>query len=136
MALSWTLRTRSMVRQRCVAAENGHEAALKLLLEKDSVDLDSKDTFYGRTPLWWAAANWYEAVQAAARQGGRRPDSRNKDGRTPLWWAATNGHEAVVKPLLEKGTDLKSCKRPLFRPAEYKQERDPSASKAILGWLS
>ena len=51
-----------MVRQRCVAAENGHEAVLKLLLEKDSVDLDSKDTFYGRTPLWWAATNGHEAV--------------------------------------------------------------------------
>ena len=43
------------------AAANGHEAVVKLLLEKEGVDPDSKDAD-GRTPLWWAAANGYEAV--------------------------------------------------------------------------
>jgi ankyrin repeat protein len=33
---------------------------VKLLLEK-AVDVDSKDND-GRTPLWWAAGNGYEAV--------------------------------------------------------------------------
>jgi ankyrin repeat protein len=33
------------------AAENGHEAVVKLLLDKEGVDPDSKNTFNGRTPL-------------------------------------------------------------------------------------
>jgi hypothetical protein len=43
------------------AAENGHEAVVKLLLETGKVDVDSKDK-YGRTPLSWAAENGHEAV--------------------------------------------------------------------------
>lgn len=37
-----------------LAAGNGHEAVVKLLLAKDVVDPDSKDKF-GQTPLSWAA---------------------------------------------------------------------------------
>ena len=53
-----------------LAAENGYEGVVKLLLEK-AADIDSKDTNDGRTPLWWAAGNGHEAV-AAAREGCRR----------------------------------------------------------------
>lgn len=46
------------------AAENGHEAVVKLLvlLATDGVDPNSKDIEWGRTPLWWAAKNGHEAV--------------------------------------------------------------------------
>ena len=44
------------------AAENGHEAVVKLLLETGKVDADSKDEYDGRTPLSWAAENGHEAV--------------------------------------------------------------------------
>jgi ankyrin repeat protein len=44
------------------AAENGHEAVLKLLPAKEGVDLNSKDTKYGRTPLSWVAGNGHQAV--------------------------------------------------------------------------
>jgi hypothetical protein len=43
------------------AAENRHEAVVKLLLEKGA-EPDSKDTIYGRTPLSWAAKTGREAV--------------------------------------------------------------------------
>ena len=43
------------------AAENGHEAVAKLLLETGKVDVDSKHK-YGRTPLSWAAEKGHEAV--------------------------------------------------------------------------
>ena len=42
------------------AAENGHEAVVKLLLEKGA-ELEPKDKD-GRTPLWWAARSGHEAV--------------------------------------------------------------------------
>jgi ankyrin repeat protein len=42
-------------------AENGHEGAVKLLLDIDGVDPDSKDRF-GRTPLLLAARSGHEGV--------------------------------------------------------------------------
>jgi ankyrin repeat protein len=43
-----------------VGCKNGHEAVVKLLLEKGA-ELESKDKD-GRTPLSWAAENGHEAV--------------------------------------------------------------------------
>jgi ankyrin repeat protein len=56
------------------AAENGHEAVVKLLLDKDGVDPDSKGG-NGETPLWWAAANGHEAVvKLLLNKEGRRSE--------------------------------------------------------------
>jgi ankyrin repeat protein len=44
------------------AAQKGHETVVRLLLAKDGVDPDSKNSEYGRTPLSWAAENGHEAV--------------------------------------------------------------------------
>jgi ankyrin repeat protein len=43
------------------AAHGGHEAVVRLLIERDDVDADLKNNS-GRTPLWWAAIGKYEAV--------------------------------------------------------------------------
>ena len=42
------------------AAENGHEAVVRLLVEREDVDADSKNN-NGRTPLSWAAEKGHEA---------------------------------------------------------------------------
>src|ERR1700722_14607775 len=85
------------------AAEKGHEAVVKLLLDKVGVDLDSKDTIYGQTPLSRAAENGHEmVVKLLLDKEGVDPDSKTIDGRTPLSRAAQMGHEAVVKLLLDK----------------------------------
>ena len=89
------------------AAEKGHEAVVKLLLEKGA-DVESKDRDYGQTPLSWAAEKGHEAVVKLLLEKGADVESKDKDGRTPLSWAAENGHEAVVKLLLEKGADVES----------------------------
>jgi ankyrin repeat protein len=44
------------------AAENGHEAVVKLLVDTGKADIDSKDKEYGLTPLSWAAQKGHEAV--------------------------------------------------------------------------
>jgi len=44
------------------AAEHGHEAVVKLLLETEGVDINVKDEGYGRTPLSYAAEHGHEAV--------------------------------------------------------------------------
>jgi hypothetical protein len=44
------------------AAAKEYDAVIKLLLDKERVDPDSKDAKYGGRPLWRAAANGHEAV--------------------------------------------------------------------------
>ncbi|KAL4939041.1 hypothetical protein BDV06DRAFT_225432 [Aspergillus oleicola] len=86
-----------------IASSLGVAAVVKLLLETKQVDLDSKDSRYGRTPLSWAAEKGHEAVVKLLLET-KQVDLDSKDseyGRTPLSWAARNGHEAVVKLLLE-----------------------------------
>jgi ankyrin repeat protein len=100
------------------AAENGHEAVVKLLLDTENVN--SQDHF-GRTPLLWAAMKGHEAV-VKLLLNTENVNSQDQHGRTSLSWAAENGHEAVVKLLL--GTDKvdihledKGGFTPLFRAA-------------------
>lgn len=133
------------------AAENGHEAIIKLLL-KNGAELDSKDK-YDQTPLLWATRNGHEAVVRllleegaetgpmlllwAARKGhnavvrlliekGAEIESRDNSGQAPLSWAARNGHESVVRLLLEKGAKIDlvdNCSRtPLSWAAENGHE--------------
>jgi len=77
------------------AAGNGHKAVVKLLLAKDGVDPDCKDTEYGLTPLSWAAVNGHEAVvKLLLAKGCVDPDCKDPSyGLTPLSRAVVNGHE-------------------------------------------
>ena len=45
------------------AAMNGHEAVVKLLLERGA-ELEAKDESNGQTPLPWVAENGHEAVES------------------------------------------------------------------------
>ncbi|KAF7155865.1 hypothetical protein CNMCM5623_008745 [Aspergillus felis] len=86
------------------AAENGHEAMVKQLLDKGA-DIDTRDK-NGQTPLLLAAANGYEAAVKQLLEKGADPDSRTYDyGFTPLYLATLGKYEAVVKQLLEQGAD-------------------------------
>ncbi|KAF8243907.1 hypothetical protein K440DRAFT_663812 [Wilcoxina mikolae CBS 423.85] len=81
------------------AARAGHEAVVRLLLARDDVEADSKDTRYGQTPLSWAAEKGHEAVvRLLLARDDVEADSKDEDGGTPLSWAAEKGHEAVEWP--------------------------------------
>ena len=71
----------------------GHEAVVKLLLEKGA-ELETKDSD-GQTPLWRAAGIGHEVK--LLREKGAELEAKDKYGRTPR--AARDGHEAVVKLL-------------------------------------
>lgn len=108
----------------CCAAENGHEAVVKLLVDSgaavDSVDED------GSTPLLRAVEKGHEAVVKLLLDKGWAVDSENNRGMTPLSLAAEKGHEAVVKLLLDNGTAVDSVdgcsETPLLRAAEKGHE--------------
>ena len=102
------------------AAASGHEPIVRLLVEREDVDVDSKDNVHGRTPLSWAAISGHEPV-VQLLVGRENVDSDSKDslyGRTPLSWAAASGHEAVVRLLVgradvEADSKSKSGRTPL-----------------------
>ncbi|GFF43165.1 isoform 2 of serine/threonine-protein phosphatase 6 regulatory ankyrin repeat subunit A [Aspergillus udagawae] len=88
------------------AAQNGHEAVVKQLLD-NGADIDTKDK-YNQTPLSWAARNGHEAVVKQLLDNGADIDTKDNYNQTPLLWAAQNGHEAVVKQLLDKGANIET----------------------------
>ena len=55
------------------AAQGRHEAVVRLLVEPEDVEADSKDKD-GRTPLWWAAYEGHETV-------GRLLEAKLSNGR-------------------------------------------------------
>lgn len=84
-----------------LAAENGHHAVVKLLLETGKVDPETND-WIGQTPLLLAAKAGHKAVVKLLLGTGKVNFITSRLwGQNPLSEAAENGHEAVVKLLLE-----------------------------------
>ncbi|VTT58628.1 unnamed protein product, partial [Fusarium fujikuroi] len=100
----------------CLLVNTG-KAVVKMLLDTGKVDVNARDTKYGRTPLSWAAVNEYEAVVKILLNTGKVDvNATDKNGQTPLSQAAVNRHEAVVKMLLDTG------KTPLSWAAKNRHE--------------
>lgn len=89
------------------AAERGHVAVVKLLLERADADVNRTDS-NGIGPLLYAVMRGHEAVVNAAvvklllRRAGIDVNCEGDNRSTPLTWAVVCGHEAVVKTLLER----------------------------------
>jgi ankyrin repeat protein len=116
------------------AAENGHEAVVKLLLAKDGVRINSKCDSR-QTPLSYAAENGHEAVVKLllAKDGVDINSKEWFDRRTPLSYAAENGDEAVVKLLLAKdGVDINSKCDSRRTPLSYAAEDGHEAVVKLL----
>ena len=85
-----------------LAAENGHDRVVKLLLKRKDVSPDRPD-IHGQTPLSWASRNGHDgAVKLLLEREGVNPNKPNNYGKTPLLLAAKNGYGGVVKLLLER----------------------------------
>jgi ankyrin repeat protein len=83
-----------------LAAGQGHESAVKLLLEKKGAEVDSKDSD-GRTPLFWAAGLGHESAMKLLLEKGAEVDSKDNNDWTPLSVAVGEGdHESAMKLLL------------------------------------
>ncbi|KAJ6028826.1 hypothetical protein N7540_004402 [Penicillium herquei] len=87
------------------AAENGHDAVVKLLLEKRA-DIEAKGK-KGQTPLSCAVISGHEAVVKLLLENGADIEAKYQDW-TPLLWAAFKGPKAMVKLLLGKGADIEA----------------------------
>ncbi|KAL4891361.1 hypothetical protein BDV59DRAFT_194328 [Aspergillus ambiguus] len=88
-----------------MASYLGLTPIVELLLDTGRVDVESKDSMYGRTPLSFAAEHGHERIVKLLLDTGR-VDIESKDsdrGQTPLSFAAEYGHERIVKLLLDTG---------------------------------
>ena len=84
------------------AAERGHMAVVKLLLERADVDINRTDSS-GNGPLSYAVMKGHVAiVQLMLAKDEVDVNSKNERGRTPLLYAAERGDVEVVKLLLER----------------------------------
>ena len=86
------------------AAAGGHEAAVRLLLERGAEK--SSKTTVGETPLHLAVFNGHEAVSRLLIERGADVSSKTNEGATPLYFAASEGFEEVIRLLLEHGADV------------------------------
>ncbi|KEF58605.1 uncharacterized protein A1O9_06531 [Exophiala aquamarina CBS 119918] len=91
------------------AVENGHEAALKLLIDTGELDINTKDA-RGRTLLAQAASSGYDPiVKLLLDVGSAHVDAQDEGGTTALSFAAACGYESIVKLLHSTGqVDLES----------------------------
>lgn len=86
------------------AAQNGHVAVVKLLLDNGA---DANKDVHVK-PLDIAAWRGYLAIVKLLLDKGAKVDSKNEHGGTALWHAVVKGHKAVVELLLEKGANIDS----------------------------
>ena len=109
-----------------LAAEHGHEAVVRLLLEggadvnatgrrrRSYDDYDEYDEYEyyddeTGTALIWATENGHEAVVRLLLEDGADVNATlrfpGREEEMAQIWAAENGHEAVVRLLLKGGAD-------------------------------
>jgi ankyrin repeat protein len=107
-----------------LAAAQGHEAIVKLLLE-NGAEIEAKDK-YGQTALSQACRGGHEAVIKLLLKNEADIEAKDKYGQTPLSQTAEEGHEAIVKLLLEKGVDIEAKDKygqtPLSIAVQHKNE--------------
>lgn len=89
-----------------LAADNGHDDVVKLLLQSQDVEIDIRNHLE-QTPLLVAVSKSYTDIVVLLIQAGANIEaSASSDGRTALLMAAMQGSEELVRTLLEFGAHV------------------------------
>ena len=87
------------------AANKGQAEVVKLLLERDNIDIDFNTNVsnYGITPLMQASSwNYHEVVRLFLQESGFDVNKADHRGITALSYASYGGHVESVQLLLDK----------------------------------
>lgn len=86
--------------QHAIVGQDWRQTITAIYLQRGAVHPNFSD-HGGRTLLWWAAHEGFEAVvQLLVAKGNIDPNASDTIGKTPLHCASERGHEGVVKLLL------------------------------------
>jgi len=88
------------------AAKNGHDSAVRLLLERGAHVATRNNE--GVTALYWAASNVHALIMQQLLDKGADCRPRDRIGWTPLHRAAFNGHTGVARVLLENNAGVEA----------------------------
>jgi ankyrin repeat protein len=92
------------------AAQQGHKAVVRLLVEREDVEVNTKDN-WGLTPLSYAALHGQETVvRLIVEREDVKADSRDYRGQMPLFYAEVGENKAIVRLLLDQ-EDVKADSR-------------------------
>ncbi|OAA34802.1 Ankyrin repeat-containing domain protein [Beauveria brongniartii RCEF 3172] len=92
------LRNASGVTPLWIAAEEGHDAVVRILAQRLDVDVNSL-SIAGRSPLFWPSNYGYEKVVAILLEADADPSLVDENGDTAVIVARKNGHESIAKVL-------------------------------------
>ena len=84
------------------ACSQGHADVAKLLLERDTSNIDIATEWTSDSALTWACTLGNESIVRLLLDRGSDIEHRTKDGCSALMFAALAGHAAVVSMLLEQ----------------------------------
>lgn len=99
------------------AVDKGWESIVEQLLEIGVVDIESKDSSEGMSPLLRAAQRGHVPVVKLLLEARAYIEATDKEDRTPLAWAAINGHDRVVRLLLKWGARTDASTKDGVTPA-------------------
>ena len=112
----------------CIAATEGHNYVIKLLLYAGMVDLDREKHL--RAPLWLATQHKRDDVSNLLLKAGAA--NWNLEGQTALFQAVENGNGMVVKLLLDSGIDQDSESMDGWRPVQLAAK---CGNEVAIHWL-
>ncbi|OGE47259.1 hypothetical protein PENARI_c052G10296 [Penicillium arizonense] len=90
-----------------LAAFNGHEQEVHLLLAIKKHDINTADDA-GANPLIWASRNGYDETVQLLLDRGANVNAQGEDYGNALQVASSKGHDKIVQMLLERGANLNS----------------------------
>ncbi|KAI9040622.1 uncharacterized protein KD926_007838 [Aspergillus affinis] len=87
-----------------LAAANGHDHIVSLLLENDE-NIETKDVGGRDTPLLIATKNNHYSTAKILIQRGAKIEARDPSGTSPLMWSLKNRNDMIMKLLIEEGAN-------------------------------